>query len=43
MMPCTPVYHKRASTCWYPQVRGLTMMLNSIFNGSRYEDLWLDK
>jgi hypothetical protein len=24
-------------------VKGLTMMVNSIYNGSRMEDIWLDK
>jgi len=29
-------------TCRHPQVKGLTVMVNSIYNGYRYEDLWLD-
>src|ERR1700736_4363788 len=37
------IYHNRAATCWYPRVKGLTLMVNSIYNGSRYEDLWLDR
>jgi len=37
------IYHNRAATCWYPQVKGLTLMVNSIYNGSRYEDVWLDR
>jgi hypothetical protein len=37
------IYHNRAATCWYPQVKGLTIMVNSIYNGSRMEDVWLDK
>jgi hypothetical protein len=24
-------------------VKGLTIMVNSIYNGARYEDVWLDK
>jgi hypothetical protein len=24
-------------------VKGLTMMVNSIYNGWRFEDVWLDK
>ena len=32
-----------ARTCWQPQVKGLTMMVNSIYNGWRMEDVWLDK
>ena len=37
------IYHNRAATCWQPQVKGLTMMVNSIYNGWRIEDVWLDK
>jgi peptide/nickel transport system substrate-binding protein len=37
------VYYLRGATCWHPQVKGLTVMVNSIFNGSRFEDLWLDR
>jgi peptide/nickel transport system substrate-binding protein len=33
----------RAVSCWSPRVKGLTIMVNSIYNGSRWEDLWLDK
>jgi len=29
--------------CWQPQVKGLTVMVNSLFNGWRFEDIWLDK
>jgi hypothetical protein len=25
------------------QVKGLTILVNSIYNGARYEDVWLDK
>ena len=37
------IYYLRGATCWHPHVKGLTLMVNSIFNGSRFEDLWLDK
>jgi peptide/nickel transport system substrate-binding protein len=37
------IYHNRAATCWYPHVKGLTILVNSIYNGARYEDVWLDK
>ena len=37
------ISHKRAGTCWQPQVKGVTVMVNSSFNGYRYEDVWLDK
>jgi hypothetical protein len=32
-----------AELCWQPHVKGLTIMVNSIFNGNRREDIWLDK
>jgi peptide/nickel transport system substrate-binding protein len=37
------VYHLRFATCWQPRVNGLRMMVNSVFNGWRFEDIWLDK
>jgi peptide/nickel transport system substrate-binding protein len=37
------IYHLRAATCWLPEVKGLTMMTNSQYNGWRFEDVWLDK
>ena len=30
-------------TCWQPYVKGVTVMINSSYNGYRYEDVWLDK
>jgi peptide/nickel transport system substrate-binding protein len=37
------IFYSRGATCWYPHVKGLTIMVNSIFNGARMEDVWLDK
>jgi peptide/nickel transport system substrate-binding protein len=37
------LYHNRFATCHQPQVKGLTIMLNSLFNGWRMEDVWLDR
>jgi len=37
------LFHNRFATCWQPQLKGLTMMVNSLFNGWRMEDVWLDK
>jgi peptide/nickel transport system substrate-binding protein len=37
------VYHTRAGTCMQPQVKGLTIMVNSQSNGWRMEDVWLDR
>ena len=36
------LFYPRGTICWQPQLKGLTIMVNSIYNGSRYEDLWLD-
>ena len=36
------IFYLRGTHCWHPQVKGLTIMVNSISNGSRFEDLWLD-
>jgi peptide/nickel transport system substrate-binding protein len=36
------IFHTRGATCWHPQVKGLTMMVNSMINGWRMEDVWLD-
>jgi peptide/nickel transport system substrate-binding protein len=37
------IFHGIAATCWQPYVKGLTIMVNSIYNGWRFEDVWLDK
>jgi len=37
------LFYNRVANCWHPQVKGLTLMVNSIYNGNRFEDLWLDK
>ena len=37
------IYHSRQGTCWEPYVKGVTVMVNSSYNGYRYEDVWLDK
>ena len=37
------IFYDRRATCWQPHVKGLTVMVNSIFNGWRMEDVWLDK
>jgi len=36
------IFYPRQATCRHPQVKGMTMMVNSIYNGFRFEDLWLD-
>jgi peptide/nickel transport system substrate-binding protein len=37
------IFYNRGGSCWQPHVKGLTIMVNSIFNGWRMEDVWLDK
>ena len=32
------IYQYRLGTCHYPRVHGITVMVNSIFNGWRFED-----
>jgi len=37
------IFYGRVATCYQPQVKGLTTMVNSMFNGWRMEDVWLDQ
>src|ERR1700736_1568820 len=37
------IFHGRTGSCWQPYVKGVTIMVNSSYNGYRYEDVWLDK
>jgi peptide/nickel transport system substrate-binding protein len=37
------IAHTRLGTCWQPRVKGLTIMSNSLYNGWRFEDVWLDR
>jgi peptide/nickel transport system substrate-binding protein len=37
------IFYRRVATCWQPYVKNVTMMVNSIFNGWRMEDVWLNK
>jgi peptide/nickel transport system substrate-binding protein len=32
-----------SNTCWAPQLKGLVLQQNSIYNGWRFEDIWLDR
>ena len=36
------VYFNRGGICWDPKMKNLTVMVNSIYNGWRMEDVWLD-
>jgi len=37
------IFYPRGGTCTQPYVKGLVTMVNSIYNGYRMEDVWLDK
>jgi len=37
------IFYPRGATCRLPEVKGLTIMVNSIYNGWRFEDVWLDR
>jgi peptide/nickel transport system substrate-binding protein len=37
------IFYSRGGTCRQPYVKGFTAVVNSIFNGNRREDIWLDK
>jgi peptide/nickel transport system substrate-binding protein len=37
------ISHNIGATCMQPRVKGVTQMVNSIFNGWRFEDAWLDR
>jgi peptide/nickel transport system substrate-binding protein len=37
------VYFNKGATCWQPDVKNETVMVNSIYNGWRMEDIWLDR
>jgi peptide/nickel transport system substrate-binding protein len=37
------IFYNRGGSCWEPHVKGLTIMVNSLFNNWRMEDVWLDK
>jgi len=37
------LYYMRGGTCWRPEVKNLSIQVNSIYNGWRMEDVWLDR
>jgi peptide/nickel transport system substrate-binding protein len=37
------IQHNSANTCWQPYLKGLVLQSNSIYNGWRFEGVWLDK
>ena len=38
-----PIMWNRAATCWQSYVKGYVAHVNSMYNGFRFEDVWLDK
>ena len=37
------IYYGRAAGCWQPQVKNVTLHINSIYNNWRFEDVWLER
>jgi peptide/nickel transport system substrate-binding protein len=37
------LFRLRGATCWHKRLKGLTTMVNSMYNGWRLEDVWLEK
>ena len=37
------ILNQMAAGCWQPYVRNYTIQTNSIYNGWRFEDIWLDR
>jgi peptide/nickel transport system substrate-binding protein len=37
------IFYNRFAYCWQPRVKGWAMMVNSIINNFRLEDVWLDR
>ena len=35
------IFHSRTVTCWQPRVHNMTIMVNSVYNGWRFEDVWM--
>jgi ABC-type transport system substrate-binding protein len=35
--------HNIAGTCWHPHVKGFVVHDNSVYNNTRFEDVWIDK
>ncbi len=38
-----PIMWNRAATCWQPYVKGYVAHVNSMYNGFRFENVWLDR
>ena len=37
------IMHNKGGTCWAPKVKNMILMVNSIYNGWRLKEVWLEK
>jgi peptide/nickel transport system substrate-binding protein len=37
------IEHNQGATCWRPEVKGIKLAVNTIYNHWRFEDVWLDR
>ena len=37
------IQHDWGATCWRPEVKGLNLAVNTIYNHWRFEDVWIDR
>jgi peptide/nickel transport system substrate-binding protein len=37
------ILHIQAGTCWQPELKGFAPMINSSYNGYRFDEVWLDR
>jgi peptide/nickel transport system substrate-binding protein len=37
------LWHNRTGTYWQPYLKRYRLMVNSVYNGWRMEDVWFDK
>jgi peptide/nickel transport system substrate-binding protein len=37
------IQHGQGATCWRPEVKGIKLAVNTIYNHWRFEDVWLDR
>mgnify|MGYP003337645482 CR=1 FL=1 len=37
------IQHDQGATCWRPEVKGVKLSVNTIYNHWRFEDVWLDR
>ena len=35
--------YKVDNTCWDPKVKGVMLQVNSIYNGWRFDNIWIEK